>query len=205
MYATPVIYPMSSIPEKYRPLIEINPMSAVIETFRAIYLGPSPSFGVGDFKNFPALAGELNHPPDAVSAWLQTSLTPATRQALAAYAPGSSDPAPVEKAVATDLNDLIRSNSIYTAQRFGTVNLRPETRHLLVEAGSTEPGAGRPVWEVRQLNRLLLEDAFPGELVKKGSGIPWAQIGISALVTLTLLLGGITIFNKVEKTFMDTV
>ena len=39
MYATPVIYPMSSIPEKYRWFIELNPMSAIIESFRAIYLG----------------------------------------------------------------------------------------------------------------------------------------------------------------------
>lgn len=39
MYATPVIYPMSSIPAKYRLLIEANPMSAIIESFRAIYLG----------------------------------------------------------------------------------------------------------------------------------------------------------------------
>ena len=49
MYATPVIYPMSSIPEKYRPLIEANPMSAIIESFRAIYLGgpiPWPQLGI---------------------------------------------------------------------------------------------------------------------------------------------------------------
>ncbi|MEI9864567.1 MAG: ABC transporter permease [Limisphaerales bacterium] len=49
MYATPVIYPMSSIPEKYRPFIEANPMSAIIETFRAIYLGgavPWPQLGI---------------------------------------------------------------------------------------------------------------------------------------------------------------
>src|SRR5207244_2135158 len=39
MYGTPVIYPMSSVPDKYRPFIEANPMSAIIESFRAIYLG----------------------------------------------------------------------------------------------------------------------------------------------------------------------
>lgn len=39
MYGAPVIYPMSSIPTKYRLLIEANPMSAIIESFRAIYLG----------------------------------------------------------------------------------------------------------------------------------------------------------------------
>jgi len=39
MYATPIIYPASHIPEKYRWLIQLNPMSSVIEAFRAIYLG----------------------------------------------------------------------------------------------------------------------------------------------------------------------
>jgi lipopolysaccharide transport system permease protein len=39
MYATPVIYPMSAIPDKYRWIILANPMSAPIETFRAIFLG----------------------------------------------------------------------------------------------------------------------------------------------------------------------
>ncbi len=39
MYATPVIYPMSAIPVTYRWLIQCNPMSAIIESFRAIYLG----------------------------------------------------------------------------------------------------------------------------------------------------------------------
>jgi lipopolysaccharide transport system permease protein len=39
MYATPVIYPASSISEKYRWVLEANPMTAVIETFRFGFLG----------------------------------------------------------------------------------------------------------------------------------------------------------------------
>jgi lipopolysaccharide transport system permease protein len=39
MYATPVIYPLSSIPIKYKWLILANPMSAVVETFRYAFLG----------------------------------------------------------------------------------------------------------------------------------------------------------------------
>ena len=41
MYATPVIYPMSAIPDRYRWLIRLNPMSAPIESFRAAFLGGS--------------------------------------------------------------------------------------------------------------------------------------------------------------------
>ena len=39
MYTTPVIYPLSTIPEKYRWAIEANPVSSIIETFRYIFLG----------------------------------------------------------------------------------------------------------------------------------------------------------------------
>ena len=39
MYATPVIYPLSSMPEKYKWLIALNPMTSIIETFRYGVLG----------------------------------------------------------------------------------------------------------------------------------------------------------------------
>jgi lipopolysaccharide transport system permease protein len=39
MYGTPVIYPMSAIPERYSWLIRLNPMTAPIESFRAAFLG----------------------------------------------------------------------------------------------------------------------------------------------------------------------
>lgn len=39
MYATPVIYPLSSLSDKYRWLIVANPMTSVVETFRYAFLG----------------------------------------------------------------------------------------------------------------------------------------------------------------------
>jgi len=39
MYATPIVYPLSSIPEKYRILVLLNPLTSVIETFRFALLG----------------------------------------------------------------------------------------------------------------------------------------------------------------------
>lgn len=49
MYATPVIYPVSLIPSRFRILIQINPISAVVETFRYAFLG-------GGTVNLAALA-----------------------------------------------------------------------------------------------------------------------------------------------------
>jgi homopolymeric O-antigen transport system permease protein len=39
MFATPVIYPVSSVPPQFQVLIMLNPLSAVVETFRYAYLG----------------------------------------------------------------------------------------------------------------------------------------------------------------------
>jgi lipopolysaccharide transport system permease protein len=47
MYATPIIYPLSAIPLKWRWLIQLNPMTALVESFRALFLGgPIPWQGL---------------------------------------------------------------------------------------------------------------------------------------------------------------
>jgi len=44
MYATPVVIPISAFPEKYRWIMEINPLTGIFECFKYAYLG------VGDFS-----------------------------------------------------------------------------------------------------------------------------------------------------------
>ena len=39
MYATPVIYPVNALPEKYRIFVLANPIAPVVETFRYAFLG----------------------------------------------------------------------------------------------------------------------------------------------------------------------
>jgi lipopolysaccharide transport system permease protein len=39
MYATPVIYPISSVPARFQFLIKLNPMTSIVETFRYAFLG----------------------------------------------------------------------------------------------------------------------------------------------------------------------
>lgn len=47
MFLSPVVYPVSMIPEKYRLLYSLNPMAGVIEGFRWALLGKaSPDFSV---------------------------------------------------------------------------------------------------------------------------------------------------------------
>ncbi len=39
MYATPVIYPASAVPDKYRWLVALNPLTPILEGFRVAFLG----------------------------------------------------------------------------------------------------------------------------------------------------------------------
>ncbi|QQS44849.1 MAG: ABC transporter permease [Acidobacteriota bacterium] len=39
MFATPIIYPASMMPERWRPLLSLNPMTGIIEGYRAALLG----------------------------------------------------------------------------------------------------------------------------------------------------------------------
>lgn len=39
MYATPIVYPFSQVPEKWQWLVAMNPMTAIVENFRYAFLG----------------------------------------------------------------------------------------------------------------------------------------------------------------------
>lgn len=39
MYASPIVYPISFVPDKYKSLLMLNPVSSVIESFKYIFLG----------------------------------------------------------------------------------------------------------------------------------------------------------------------
>ncbi len=45
MFATPVAYPSSLVPERWRPLLGLNPMAGVVDGFRWALLGKSGSPG----------------------------------------------------------------------------------------------------------------------------------------------------------------
>ncbi len=53
MYGTPIVYPTSSLSDTYKSIIMLNPMSAIIETFRYGFLGA----GTFDFKYLIYSAG----------------------------------------------------------------------------------------------------------------------------------------------------
>jgi 3-keto-disaccharide hydrolase len=137
------------------------------------------SVGGGDITDLPSLAKKLAEKPDAVSAFLADQLDDATKASLAAYSAsitGSAEapaaaagaPNPAARAAASAigrwLTKIIAGPSIYDMARFKSVVLRSETSALL---GQNPHGR-----DLAKLNRMLLEDAYPGEL-SKGVATGW--------------------------------
>ena len=94
----------------------------------------------------------------AVSKFIAAQLSDKTQQLLSEYN-GISRPSPdLEEAVLTDLNRLLQDSSLYDAQIFTKIKLSEQTQTLLAQ----NPPNGAALI---RLNRLLLADAYPHELV----------------------------------------
>ncbi len=114
------------------------------------------AFAGSDFRDVSALAAKLHDPPDTLSAFLASRLSPKTVEVLAHYKRGLSSDTAARVALMQDLNSLILKESIYSPERFGGVALQDATRQLLAQAPNNRNEA--------RLNRLLLADAYPGQL-----------------------------------------
>ncbi len=115
------------------------------------------SLGSGGITDFAAFASKLTNGSDAVSVYLRSRLQDSVKTDLAAYSP-SNENAKAVNALVKDLNAVIVGPSIYDKARFSGVILRAETARLVAE----NPGGQ----QLARLNKLLIEDAYPGQLAK---------------------------------------
>ena len=92
------------------------------------------------------------------SGYFRSRFAPATRQLLEQHISLESPSTELQSAVINELNDLLGGPSLFEAVRFSQVTLRSETEALLAQVPEAE--------ELRRLNRMLLEDAYPHEIAK---------------------------------------
>ena len=122
--------------------------------FNMVETGGSPVFTLGDLKDPQGLAHRLTEHPDPLSKFLWTRFPGHSRQAVLTGA----KPELLEQLLVDGLNGIIKEDSIYREERFSGVSLSPQTRSLI---GLQLQGS-----LLARLNRLLLEDAYPREIVK---------------------------------------
>ncbi|HJO57650.1 MAG TPA: hypothetical protein QF772_05465, partial [Nitrospinaceae bacterium] len=151
---------------------ELNDPSPYMDDVRPRrrFQGCSSTFSVDDIKDLQAFVAKLKQPMDAVSMYLNGELPQTARQQLADFDDSNSDCAAMEVSLTEFLNSIIQGKkSIYEIQRFECVTLRPGTKQML-----GKPPEGEAV--VR-LNRLLLEDAYPLEILRNQKGVFTQKIG----------------------------
>jgi len=119
------------------------------------------SLSSGGITDPAAFTGKLTNGTDAMSAFLRSRLQDSVKADLTAYSASSPNAKAVISALVKDLNQVISGPSIYDKARFSDIVLRPETEKLLHKNPSGQ--------ELARLNKLLLEDAYPGELAKSSS------------------------------------
>ena len=114
------------------------------------------AFAGSDFKDVSALAARLHDKADPVSAFLASKLSSKTVEVLAQCKEGLSSDTAARLALMQDLNSLILKESLYSPERFSGVALQDATKQLLAQDPVHRNDA--------RLNRLLLADAYPGQL-----------------------------------------
>ena len=124
--------------------------------FNMVETGGSPTLEPDDLKDPDAFAARLRKPADPLSDFLAQQLSPATRQGLKLNIRSRA----FREVLLRELNEIIHSRPLYQKQRFAHVGLSSQTKCLL---DRKLHGA-----QLALLNRLLLEDAYPGELAKSG-------------------------------------
>jgi tetratricopeptide (TPR) repeat protein len=125
-----------------------------------------------DFTNLPALAAQLrpSDKQDPLSTWLFQNLSQPTQGLIT----GKDNESRLRTALAADLNRLLETGTIYDPSRFSQVKLSDYLQQFLAQ---------NPQGDTRiRLNRLLLESAYPDEIVKSLGGVyPDREIYIPSL------------------------
>jgi PTS system cellobiose-specific IIC component len=146
-------------------MVSIVPLTIIGGLFMIVSYLPitwgSAALGVGDLRNLRDFAAKLNHPTDAVSGFIRDALSSSTKQSLS----DSEDETTliqIEPQLRNNLNGIIQGASIFEQSRFAGVTLRDVTKTLLERNPQGH--------DLARLNRLLLEDAYPENIVRKVTG-----------------------------------
>ncbi len=125
--------------------------------FNMVESGGAPDLAPGDIR-LESFATKLRKPgeAEALSRFLFSQLSDDTRQALILNVPGRD----FEQLLIDDLNTVLRRAPLFDEKRFAGVALSEPAKVLVAR--------GLPQTHWARLNRLLLEDAYPGDIAKSG-------------------------------------
>jgi hypothetical protein len=116
-------------------------------------------FATEDIRDLAALTKKMTARRDAVAVFLHDTFDETTKTAVRDAASATGVDRPTVSVILRGLNGLVGGGfSLFDVAGFKDVSLRPETEAL------RQPNPTG--WRLARLNRMLLEDAFPTELVR---------------------------------------
>ena len=158
------------------------------------------AFSPAEIKDFPAVAAWLKAKANPVSIFVNGQLSANTVAGLNAYQDGAPVSDSLKQGIVADLNQIIRqeiSNKpgradnkppVYDAQRFSGVKLSDKTQALVAKTEKNDH-------DRLQLNRYLLQDAFPSGLPYNDGVLAISDKGagtLSSIAFVFFLLGRIS-------------
>ena len=129
-------------------------------------------FTQSDFTDLPGLTAKLKA-ADPLATYISSKLSAETKQALTANASSA------RKSLAKDLNTLLEAGALYEPARFVSIKLSDRTRRFIKE----DPKSHTRI----RLNRILLEEAYPGCFLAKV-----ASCGNRAIVPSVFMISQMT-------------
>jgi predicted DNA-binding ribbon-helix-helix protein len=125
-------------------------------------------FVAGDILDLRSLAGKLNDPPDPFSQYISGSLQPETRELLNSFDGSKEATGRLAEALVHELNRIALDSAMFEARRFAHVESSEQAR-ALIEA--------RPEGkDLVRLNAMLIEEAYPQELLRNVSTVPKVRV-----------------------------
>ncbi len=119
------------------------------------------AFATTDFRNVSVLVGKLAAQADPVSQFLWSQFDPTSQQTLTN---SSSTIDQLKSTLAAVLNNIINTEHVFDSNRLAAVVLSPETQ--VFQAVNPQHK------DLVRFNRLLLEDAYPTDIVRSPSTPP---------------------------------
>jgi len=147
------------------------------------------TFTTDDFSNAQLLVLKLRAANDPLSKFLKDSLSSPTKKMVNTYDGSVALTSDMLAALTTDFNKIISGGLIYTEDRFKDLNVSTASREMLNRNLTTE--------ETRQLNRMLLEDAYIREIKRmSGNSSDNLELGNALADEFNLLIKGTSLRDE---------
>lgn len=164
--------------------------------FVTIFFDGKPELIERDISKPIVLIQRLKNSSDPLSRYISENLRPETKVLLSTFDSSEQATTVLKLQLVDDLNQIIRTRSIYDPGMFKNIKISPYVRKLIYNSDKPE--------YFTKLNRYLIQESFPEE-IKPAIIDHHAVVQIIRVIGLMLLLGGFsnigTVYFRKELQF----